>query len=174
MATVSNSSLSQLYSNFSSKANTAGSTSVQDSVMSYFNAPNAVTAAANYATMATAIAAWIATVPNGYTNTVAGKGLRVQVIEADGKTAYDSNATTANIYTNINIPKSDFLTTGKYLINENQGTRSYNMGAALAQSGLFYQQKLSLSTNTNQTYIAVRQGLTSAEPLGNVVISLNA
>jgi hypothetical protein len=48
------------------------------------------------------------------------------------------------------------------------------MGAALAQSGVFYQQKLSLSTGTTQMYIAVRQGLSSSDPLGNIVISLDA
>jgi hypothetical protein len=100
-------------------------------------------------------------------------GLRVQVIEADGTTSFDSNVGANNVFTNIKIPKSDFLTSGKYLINENQGTRSYNMGAILSQSGIYYMSKYSNSIGYNQSYIAVRQGASPALPLGNIVISIN-
>jgi hypothetical protein len=84
---------------------------------------------------------------------------------------YDSNSD-YNVYTNIGIPSSNFLTTGKYLINENQNTRSYNMNAALSNSGIAYQIKFSNSVNTFQHYIAVRQGSTT-EPIGNIVISMD-
>ena len=98
-------------------------------------------------------------------------GLRVQVILADGQTAYDSNSIN-NEYANIGIPSSTFITTGKYLINENQGTRSYNMGALLSQTGVFNQIKYSHTTGTMSIYLAVRQGISSTQPLGIVVISL--
>ena len=58
------------------------------------------------------------------------------------------------------------------LINENQNTRSYNMNAALSNSGIAYQIKFSNSVNTFQHYIAVRQGSTT-EPIGNIVISMD-
>ena len=96
-------------------------------------------------------------------------GLRVQVILADGNTAYDSHKTEENNkFHHINKMNIN----NEYYINENQNTRSYNMGAALSSSGIFYQTKMSHSTGTKQMYIAVRQGSVSA-PLGNIVISMN-
>jgi hypothetical protein len=163
-AVASNSVLSQLYSNFCSTGN-------QSLVVTYLNADSSTT----YTPLINAIPAWIsATLTKqaiGLTSTDTISGLRVQVILPDGETAYDSNSS-SNAFANINIPKSDFLTSGKYLINVNQNTRSYNMNAALSQTGIAYQIKYSNSTSTNQMYIAVRQGSTS-EPLGNIVISMN-
>lgn len=105
-------------------------------------------------------------------------GLRVQIIEADGTTAYDSSRSFVagvnyNVYTNINKPRDDFLTSGKYKINENQGTRSYNMGAFLATTGTFIQQKYSKTIGDDEMYYAVRQGLSSSFPEGNIVISMH-
>lgn len=83
--------------------------------------------------------------------------LRVQVIEADGTPAFYT-------YKIVNFDTKD---------NEvNVNTRSYNMGAALSQSGMFCQIKYSNTVNSRQIYLAVRQGNTS-EPLGNIVISMN-
>jgi hypothetical protein len=195
MAAVSSSSLNQLYSAFSSTKDSG--VSAQDRVINYFNVKGGTSSynEVNYAAMATAINNWLCTKPLGYTPKTSGlatnSGLRVQVIEADGKTAFDSNASTItdnsgtltavvnkNLLYNIHVPASGWNTlvnkdNGKELINENQVTRSYNMGAFLAQSGTFYQIKYSASTGKPQMYIAVRQGLSSADPLGNVVISLD-
>jgi hypothetical protein len=99
-------------------------------------------------------------------------GLRVQVIGDDGTTIFDSSSTN-NAFANIKIPRSDFLTTARYLINENQASRPYNMGAILSQTGIYYMSKYSTSVGYNQSYIAVRQGATPALPLGNIVISIN-
>ena len=166
-ATASTSVLSTLYSNFVSTGN-------QSSVVNYLKTE----ASAEYSPLPTAISAWITADSTkqsiGLTASDTIAGLRVQVILADGKTAYDSSAGGNNVFTNINIPKTDFITTGKYLINENQNTRSYNMNATLSQSGIAYQVKYSNSTAVlaNQFYIAVRQG-SNIEPLGNIVISMN-
>ncbi len=94
--------------------------------------------------------------------------MRIQVILADGVTAFDSNKLPViNDFNNINK-----ILDGKYLINENQNSRSYNMGAALSQSGVFTQLKYSNSTGENEMYLVIRQGLSMTEPLGNVVISM--
>jgi hypothetical protein len=62
--------------------------------------------------------------------------------------------------------------TFSHFINENQNTRTYNLSAALSNSGISYQTKYSNTVLDNQRYIAVRQG-SIAEPLGNIVISIN-
>ena len=126
-------------------------------------------------TMPSAISAWMSALSTlqsvGLTNQDSIPGLRVQVIMADGKTAYDSNSNN-NSYANINVPAANFSTTGKYLINENQNSRIYNMAAALSTSGVSHMLKYSNSVGVNQRYIAVRQG-SQTEPLGNIVISMN-
>ena len=164
-ATASNSVLSQLYSNFVSTGN-------QSLVVTFLE--NEI--AGNYTPIPTAITSWIssdatkASIGLSPSDTI--NGLRVQVILSDGKTAYDSSASANNIFANINIPRSDFITSGKYLINENQNTRGYNMSAALSHTGISFSTKYSTSVNANQLYIAVRQG-SITDPLGNIVISMN-
>jgi hypothetical protein len=149
--------------------------SVQSYIVTFLNTPNN---SINYSNMVGAINAWLSstTIPQTAAGLLTGTdihGLRVQVIEADGVTLFDSNAGDNNIFQNINIPKSTFLTDGKYLINENQNVRSYNMGATLSQSGVFSQQKFSKTTGTNQIYLSVRQGISSSHPIGNIVVSMN-
>jgi len=136
----------------------------------------------SYTNMVNSINYWITskTIPQIATGLPTGKpanqqinGLRVQVLEADGTTSYDSNSN-ANIFENINIPKPDFISSGKYLINENQGSRSYFQGALLSQTGNYTMKKYSNSVGLNQLYLAIRQGLSPSEPFGVIVISINA
>lgn len=173
-ATASQGVLAQLYSNLVA-------TGVQSTIVKYLDQEAQLT----YALVPPAIQTWLG--PNktgsdatkaaiGLSPTDAIAGLRVQVFLADGTTAFDSNASTPlstnNIYANIKVPASNFLTTGKYLINENQNTRVYAQSANLSSSGISYQIKYSTSTGSDQQYIAVRQGNTG-EPLGIIVISIN-
>jgi hypothetical protein len=171
--------LQQLYqslSTYSYSDTTSGLTaSPQTFVNNFLTNLNATT----YAEMANAINYWLTSnapalalgLPASSSNNPAG--LRVQVIESDGTTSFDSSAGANNVFTNIKIPKSDFVTSGKYLINENQGSRSYNMGAFLSQTGVYFLSKYSNSTKSNQSYLAVRQGTSPNLPLGNIVISIN-
>lgn len=171
-------SLSQLYSSLCSTPyldpSTNIQTNIQSFVASYLSRSNDAT---KYRIMSEAINYWLtSTIPQqavGLPTTTSISGLRVQIIEADGTTAYDSSSGNRNIYTNIGIPSPNFLTTGKYLINENQGTRSYNQGAFLSQTGVFYERKFSNSTDSFQIYIAVRNGTSPARPAGVIVISMN-
>lgn len=167
---VSASALNQLYSSFSTYIPDRGVFTPQEDVVTYLRSPQD---SGSYDNMVISINEWLASEPNGYT--VDGDFLRVQVIQTDGVTSYDSNSGVRNIYTNIGKPTAtvDNQWNGKYLINENQGTRSYNMGAWLSQSGVFNQQKFSNSTGGQLIYLAVRQGISAADPLGNVVISVN-
>ena len=151
-----------------------------------------------YTTMTTSIANWLneqsdlktgpflalGLKPSWNTNNGSQYGIRVQVILANGQTAYDSNAKTNNIYGNINKPTPTIASIdkfgntiyqwdGKYLINENQATRSYNMGAALSNSGIFYQTAHSTTVKKEQMYLVMRQGNSPSSPLGNLVISMN-
>jgi hypothetical protein len=139
-----------------------------------------------YETMSTSIKSWLDTSSNEtgpFTalglnpswNTSKGSqyGIRVQVIFANGQTAFDSNAGSNNIFGNINKPKDTFLSDGKWLINENQSSRSYNMGAQLSNSGFFYQTAHSGTVKKQQMYLAMRQGISPTQPLGNLVISMN-
>lgn len=165
-AIPSNGVLNQLYSSLCG-------TGAQSAIMAFFNNPNTL----SYNAMELAIVVWAASdaakASIGLTPSDSILGLRVQVIEADGKTAFDLASTTNNTFANIGVPAANFLTTGKFLINENQNTRSYNMSAALSQTGIAYHTKFSNSVGTNQIYIAVRQGSTS-EPIANIVISMNS
>ena len=162
MVNASTSVLSQLYSNFVSTGN-------QTLVVKFLHTD----ASSEYVSLPTAISGWIAApeTKSSIGSLADISGLRVQVIMADGRTAYDSSSSN-NLFANINIPASDFVNTGKYKINENQNTRSYNMNAALSQTGIAYQSKYSASVGKPQLYIAVRQGSIS-EPLGNIVISMD-
>jgi hypothetical protein len=152
------------------------STSYQNYVANFFESLGTASASTDYGYMAAALSAYVTNPPLsalGYPSGAVISGLRVQVIDADGKTAYDSAAGASNLYSNINIPKSDFVTSGKYLINENQNTRTYNQAAALSQSGQAFQVKYSSTVLTNQLYLAVRQGTSVNNPIGNIVISAN-
>lgn len=98
------------------------------------------------------------------------KGFRIQVINVDGTTLLDSNAGENNTYANIGIPAPDFLTTGNYLINTNQGNRVYNMAAFLSAKGTSELIQLSRTTGTVQVYSAQRIG-SQLEPIANIVFS---
>jgi hypothetical protein len=173
--------LNSLYSSLCSTLYSGGN-NIQASVQSFtIYYLNKITAE-NYTSMVNSINYWITskTIPQIATGLPTGKpaneqiyGLRVQVLEADGTTVYDSNSN-SNIFSNIGIPKPDFITSGKYLINENQGSRSYFQGALLSQSGNYTMKKYSNSVGLNQLYLAVRQGLSPSEPFGVIVISINA
>jgi hypothetical protein len=169
MATPSVSALNLLYGSFSSVA--------QPAVVSFLNKPGGLAVETRYAKMQTDIDAWLSSSQPksalGVGSTVEITGLRVQVVLADGLTVYDSGSGDRNIFTNIGKPKSVPFD-GKYMINENQNTRTYNMGASLSQSGVFSQLKHSTSTGETQLYLAIRQGLSSSEPLGNIIISMDA
>ena len=180
--TSSLAALQQLYSSLCSAIVSGNTNSVQNSVMDYLIIPND---SARYSSMANAIVRWLNS--NGPTEAVGISGgggivsLRVQIIEADGTTSFDSNACGGsvgsytigqNLFDNINKPSTNFITTGKYIINENQGNRSYNMGAWLSQTGVFTQFKYSNSTGVGEQYLAVRQGKAPSNPLGNIVVSL--
>jgi hypothetical protein len=147
--------------------NSLCSNSVQSRVMQFLNHPGS---SSDYTNMAHAINSWI---QSANSSTVI-PGLRVFVIDPNGATTYDSNAGVNNIHSNINKPALDFLTTGKYMINENLGARSYIMGAALSQSGVFSQTKYSNTANKKLLYLAIRQGLSSAEPHGFIVLAMDA
>jgi hypothetical protein len=106
-----------------------------------------------------------------------GCGVRVQIIQSNGVTAYDSNSTN-NKYNNVNKPANGFDDStssnwGKWLINENQNSRPYNIGALLSNSGTFYYTGYSSSVSTEQMYYATRQGNSANYPLGNIVVSMN-
>jgi hypothetical protein len=169
--------LNQLYKSLcSSSVPGYTSTSVQTYCMQFLNDLSDST---NYATMVGAIDAWVAstTIPQaavGLPSSTVIPGLRVFVIDPNGTTAYDSLAGVNNVYANINKPRADFLTSGRYMINENLGARSYIMGAALSQTGVFSQAKYSNTANKKLLYLAIRQGLSSAEPLGFIVVSMDA
>jgi hypothetical protein len=166
--------LNQMYSSLSTtpSQNLSVSKTVENSINAFLN----VVDASNYLVMATDLSNWLAnssysTAVGGYTNI---PGARIQIIGSSGVTYYDSSSGTSNTYANIGIPRTTWLATGKYLINENQGLRSYNMGAFLSSSGVFVQTNYSNSVNINQMYLAVRQGNSPQQTLGNVVITVNS
>ena len=98
------------------------------------------------------------------------QGFRIQVINVDGTTLFDSHAGANNTYANIGIPAPDFLTTGNYLINTNQGNRVYNMAAFLSAKGTSELIQLSRTTGTVQVYSAQRVG-SQLEPIATIVSS---
>ena len=91
-------------------------------------------------------------------------GLRVKIVEADGAVALDTSKKEKNTLDNFN----------KKLINENTGARGYVIGAVFSNSGTMHQIKYSNSVKTNQSYYAVRLGLSANEPIAVLVISANA
>ena len=121
----------------------------------------------NYTNMYNAIYAWLnSTFPQqstGINTTISIPGLRIQVIDPDGTTAFDSSKGVNNTYNNY-LSKT---------IYENQNTRSYNIGAIMSNAGVFYQTKYSQSVKAFQMYLAVRLGLGSDVPVGNLVISMD-
>jgi hypothetical protein len=101
------------------------------------------------------------------------RGLRIAIIAANGHVYYDSNAKLNNLFENINIPSRTTPWNGKYIINENHNTRVYTMGALLSSSGKFAVSEYSTSTSSYRQYLAVRQGFTTNQPIGTIVISLD-
>jgi hypothetical protein len=97
------------------------------------------------------------------------QGLRIQVINVDGTTLLDTYSPN-NAYDNIDKPASNFATTGKYLINSNQGNRVYNQIAFISAKGISELIQLSRTTNTVQVYLAQRIG-SQIEPIANIVVS---
>lgn len=177
--TPSVTALNQLYASLSQKA--------QQSIAKYLNTPGGVTgpaedaATVRYNAMTNDVFDWLDNTDNALFKVMGGgvdslNGLRVQVVLPDGVTVLDTNkAKSLNTYANINIiDKSAVGGELKFKINENQASRSYNMGASLSNSGVFSQEKYSKSTGTAQYYLAVRQGATPANPLGNVIVSMDA
>jgi hypothetical protein len=141
--------------------------------MNYLNHPNNSTM---HSDMVNAINAWLrSTLPQTAVGSLTPiTSLRIFIVEADGATAYNSNSGANNIYANISIPAPDFLTTGKYMISANHGARSYIQAAALSQTGVFSQYKHSNTSNKLLLYFAVRQGVSSADPLGFIVLAMDA
>lgn len=181
---INNTLMQSLYGSFTTSNYTTGSTS--SNIIGYVNyvtgtVLNITDQNTAYNNMKAAIYAWIDNnstpsaissigLPAGTTIT----GLRVQVILPDGILFFDSaNPEANNTLANVNIPKSDFITTGRYLIGQNHGGRTYFQSAALSNTGTAFQKKFSTTTNTYQYYYAVRQGSTSVQYGSIVVISAN-
>lgn len=173
--------LQSLYSSLCSTMYAKSSTlqaSIQSFIIYYLNNINET----NYNNMIEAINFWITstTIPQlsvgiatGTPANVIIQGLRILVIEPDGVVSYDSTSSN-NYFKNLKIPRSDFLTSGKFLINESHGTRPYFQAAMLTSAGTFFMKKYSNSVKNNQIYLATRQGLSPNEPFGVVVISMNS
>jgi len=181
---VNNTLLESLYGSFTTSNYTTGSTSSNiigyvNYVTGTMNSPSDQNTA--YNNMKAAIYAWInnTSTPTAISSiglpiTTTIDGLRVTVILPDGSVLFDSASSDANnILSNINIPKPDFVTSGKYLINVNHGGRTYFQSAALSNTGTAFQKKFSITTNNYQYYYAVRQGSTSVQYGSIVVISAN-
>jgi hypothetical protein len=181
---INNTLLESLYGSFTTSNYTNGSTS--SNIIGYVNyVTGAVLTSTDrntaYNNMTAAIYAWIGNTSSPTAISSIGlpigtviDGLRVQVILPDGSLFFDStNLQADNILANVNIPKSDFITTGKYLIGPNHGGRTYFQSAALSNTGTAFQKKFSTTTNNYQYYYAVRQGSTSVQYGSIVVISAN-
>jgi hypothetical protein len=181
---VNNTLLESLYGSFTTSNYSNGSTS--SNIIGYVNyVTGTVNSSADqntaYNNMKAAIYAWInnTSAPTAISSIglpigTAIDGLRVTVILPDGSVLFDSASDNANnILSNVNIPKSDFVTSGKYLIGVNHGGRTYFQSAALSNSGTAFQKKFSTTTNNYQYYYAVRQGSTSVQYGSIVVISAN-
>ena len=173
--------LNSLYSSLCSTMY-AKSESLQASIQSYIIYYLNNDTETNYINMIDAIRYWmtsttipqIATgIPTGIPANNAIPGLRIMVIMSDGKVSYDSSSQN-NSYDNIGLPSPSFTTNGRYLINENHGTRVYFQAAMLTTGGTFFIKRYSNSVGTNQLYLAVRQGLSPNEPFGVVSVSINS
>lgn len=169
-ATPSVSTLNTLYASLCQTA--------QQRITKYLNAP---ADSAKHAAMTTDVFDWLENTGPLYAaiggDVNALNGLRVQVVLPDGVTVLDtSRARAVNTFANVSALKTAPAADSKlsYYINENQASRSYNMGASLSQSGVFSQVKYSNSTGLAQYYLAVRQGASAAEPYGNVIVSMDA
>ena len=147
------------------------SSGVQSTIYRFLKDPGD---SARYSDMIVAIPLWLNsnTTRNsiGVTNGGDMKNLRINIALSDGLVVYDS-ASTRNIFTNIGIPDENFVSNGKYKINENHGNRNYVMAASLSRSGKAYAVKFSTSTKKRQFYIAVRQN-TDIDNYGVISISM--
>jgi len=172
MTTKASPSVSTLNTLYASLCQTA-----QQRITKYLNAP---ADSAKHAAMVTDVFDWLENtgplyaVLGGDVNNL--NGLRVQVILPDGVTVLDtSKAKADNTFANVDVLKIVAAHSKvSYYINENQASRSYNMGASLSNSGVFSQEKYSKSTGTAQYYLAVRQGPTPSNPVGNIIVSMDA
>ena len=169
----SNSVLSQLYSNLCSSG-------VQSKVVAYLNEPNLI---AYYNPIISSLRNWVNATSTkesiGLSATDTISGLRIVVVLPDGHVVYDSGQEDSvdgngngNVYTHINKPANNFITSGKYKINENHNTRLHVITANLSQSGISFATKFSTSTDAQQYYIAVRQG-SQYEHTGTIIISMD-
>lgn len=173
MSIPSVSLLSSISANLNAFADVLGQT-IQEYTTQYLQTPNS----ASYEKVVSQIFCFLRSSPPLQT----AAGLRVQLILADGTTAIDTGcqstltaAQGVHLFANIgkaDVPSSGVFSSDCYRINENQGTRPYNQGAFLSQSGVFSQIKHSNSTGTKQYYLASRIG-TLNEPLGIFVVSMN-
>jgi len=173
MSIPSVSLLAGITTNLTGSVDLAGQ-SIQEYATQYLQAPNAT----SYGNLVNQVFNFLRRAPTAQT----AAGLRVQLILADGTTAIDTGcqdtltaSQNVHLFANIgnaDIPVDGVFSSSCYRINENQGTRSYNQGAALSQSGVFSQIKHSNSTGTKQYYLASRIG-TLNEPLGIFVVSMN-
>ena len=130
------------------------------SITNFIETPNET----NYNIMKLNIINWINSsnpqIAININNNIPIPGLRVLIVDADGSVIIDTIKT--NTYQKY-IEKS---------INENHNTRTYNIGAAISQDGIFYQEKYSTSAENNLVYLATRIGFNKYKPLGNIVISM--
>jgi len=168
-ATPSVSTLNTLYASLCQTA--------QQRITKYLNSP---ADSDKYDKMVTDVFAWLKETGSLY-KILGGdvndlNGLRVQVILPDGVTVLDtSKAKADHEFDKVGVLKTVAANSKlSFYINENQASRSYNMGALLSNSGVFSQVKYSNSTGVAQYYLAVRQGATPSEPYGNVVVSMDA
>jgi hypothetical protein len=165
IAITSEDTLNNLY-------NSLVASGVQSAIYRFLRDPSAQ---ARYDDMASVIPGWLTSDATrnsiGVINGGSLNNLRINISLSDGLVVYDS-ASNNNSFANIGIPRPDFLTTGKYLINENHGTRVYFMAASLSRSGKAYNVKFSNSTSRRSFYLAVRQN-TEIENYGIITISLN-
>ena len=129
-------------------------------IKQFIEIPNAT----NYDTMKLSIINWInSSGPQeaiSIDSNISIPGLRVLIVDADGSVIVDTIKT--NTYQNY-LAKT---------INENHNTRTYNIGAAISQDGIFYQEKYSTSVENNLIYLATRIGINKYKPIGNIVISI--
>jgi hypothetical protein len=90
--------------------------------------------------------------------------LRVLITISDGRVAYDSSKGANNTFARYQSG----------LINENHNTRVAIMVALLGNSGVGNEDKFSTSTGINESYNALRMGLSTSNALGCSRVSVNS